>query len=1564
MTQFRFSDEESSTIRDILGYLNFASGQHDPRFWQAWDRLFAALDRQEAKPVWKTAFDVLTERLTALAESGEAFRQADRAMSALNLLCSEILPGYRRFHADLLFHQTDEFLFTPFFIARCAEILLTLEAPWTDRAATSAEVIRQVNDFLGYRPIPILEGEEKHEPNPHEWVAPLPLYRQNAGAVEGPYHDLVEKTLEILRSTDPVLLRDAWFDPDKLVELALDPRAFDFDHPVNRRPNYHFGTWDPHLIDADGYYRRFIIHQVTVDAILQRIDAGSAEGEKGEVPQGTIFVTPATRVGDYMMTDGVPREQLLFEAAAVLAGTILMGSGVTGDHVQSHDSTVSLNTLMPQIASYRDRFYELLIQKVPETMRPRLEDEAKRLFQPFGAARQDLNKRLAKRRADQLQRLHLARLFARMGYFDAAERQTEIISVASARILCRIDCLITQAYDLADDGKTADGGAILVEIEDLLHRGIRCGALPDPWSLLGFGAQYSLFPAADNTVHDHRIDDLIDLLNDIFDLYSRLLKEAAASGNADLQADLSDRMSDLAGWWDQFGSTDVSSVEGFSGQAVWESAAKVATALAVWHKAGTAAGDVAFWSRHVERFSSPKAFVLLGEALLDRKDPVSTMALLMHWLSSSETIPLTEGDYSFHSITFRWIEDLWKDDAPRSSRSTRFVSTRGSARHETDPIEYVRLWTLTKTFLERMEANAGDYWDVPHLTVDPDMLSAPDGDKSDGGLRGDRESAPEKDFVFRFLAAQISDIFSDPGSEIGRRVQLLLDEKDFQQKLENYSDLELAFREALEDGNAVPLINIMKMSYEKQLRGGGSGEADGNESDDSETEELDLEIPPMKIWFDLIERSQILGNDDENGEEDDSESLSERFSPLDESSYDWIDSKNDGDADSANLFGETPDEEDEEIGIDPTFQAAYDNMSFRDSAEDGVEDEMMEGLNDFSFDEDELAEETDRINDRLAFLFSLMKLWKFAAGKSPLLSPHGLSDEILADAHERIRGWLTRAERIRIDLERLLAVTAGYRIPKPRGTSESLMEYDQQHGTKEILLDRIIRTSVEVNDAILFLKATLAEECAFVQPGENLAKTLPAVFAAIFRSDVRRVKRLWPSMLAGLETETLLYIPTSRGGSPDAIVRCRSVQQTLLRLLEYAPRLGLLTEEFQLLATVQKMERIRPNRPGAITEFDRIFETATRSVAQCIIDSSTRWRFRSNDPFFKNSDQALVLYMERTMDLLLGCWLSHSQHIRISSVEGILGSSIWEGLKAFIQKYGSDIFTQNFLSFRNLRAILHQGVGNYLQSLLRIRGEERELESGELLIDDLANERIPMRQAVFYLELVFECIAENYSEYIDYNSTTTHSDHGEKIYMLLDMLRVLTQYERIAWNLKPVYWVHQTMIRGSQANAAELWEHSVGKKSINISEENLKNYNLLSARYGVWLPSIYERLAERFVRPLQVDRMCGLVPEAIREARSAEKHGTFAELEKQIEYFALRQTGIGYEVPEWLSALEDEVVEVQDKTGGREDDRSDDEDAFNPDPVFDAVPLNRSDLERQIAWSLENISFREPPDEN
>ena len=271
---------------------------------------------------------------------------------------------------------------------------------------------------------------------------------------------------------------------------------------------------------------------------------------------------------------------------------------------------------------------------------------------------------------------------------------------------CEIDCRLTAAGLSAERGELSAAAALIPEIEDLLHRAIECGAMVDPWNILGFGGQFSKFPAVEDSIHDHRVDELIELMNEIFGLYALLQREAAAVGDGPLRERLSDGLNALAQWWDRFASTEVSGVESVSGRQAWESACQVAEALRAWHEAGTAAGNVAFWRRHVETFHSPKAYAMLVDDLLRGGDLVAAMALLVQWLGRAGTIPLAENGYSFYTLAIRWMESLWsRSSEPESSSTDSAMGPRERS-------------SMARKFLDFIEANADEYWQVPVLELD------------------------------------------------------------------------------------------------------------------------------------------------------------------------------------------------------------------------------------------------------------------------------------------------------------------------------------------------------------------------------------------------------------------------------------------------------------------------------------------------------------------------------------------------------------------------------------------------------------------------------------------------------------------------------------------------------------------------------------------------------------------------------------------------------------------------------------------------------------------------------
>ncbi len=278
-----------------------------------------------------------------------------------------------------------------------------------------------------------------------------------------------------------------------------------------------------------------------------------------------------------------------------------------------------------------------------------------------------------------------------------------MVPAASARMLCDMQCRLTTAHREIDHGRLEPVATLIREIENILHRAIECGAVVDPWNILGFGGQFGLFPSPENSIHDYRIDELLNLMSDIFALYIRTGKEAAALGNDALQAALAGQLRRLTEWWDKFATTEVSEIGGISGHDTYESAQQVASALKAWHEAGAAAGDIAFWRDHVENFRTAKSYALVVDTLLDHGDLVAAQALLVHWLSQADLIPLAEESYSFNELAVLWMEDLWSADQ-------QVGETPGSNR-----LLPGQRWTYAKKFLDYLEANAGEFWRVPHL---------------------------------------------------------------------------------------------------------------------------------------------------------------------------------------------------------------------------------------------------------------------------------------------------------------------------------------------------------------------------------------------------------------------------------------------------------------------------------------------------------------------------------------------------------------------------------------------------------------------------------------------------------------------------------------------------------------------------------------------------------------------------------------------------------------------------------------------------------------------------------
>lgn len=1366
-------------LHQVVGYLNFSSGVSDAKTLAAWNQLFA--EASEGKPLagppaWLAMRQWLEDSIAELPAAQRPGHD-DQATRMVRLIFSCALPAYVDRHRDLLFHQEPEALFTGFFLGRLAERLLRAladhpEAGRNDAldvvaddaardAATAAQLgagraeqrltdaaplpeadqalvddaFAHLDDYVGYRPLAMLE-QSPGAPYPGEWVRPIPLYIAAAGVSEGPYHQIISRAIEALRQTDPAILRAASFDPQRMTELALDPRAYDFDHPVHHRANYIFGQWDPDHLDADGYYDRYVVREVTLEALLSRVrEEACAE---------------------------TPAQQLLEEAASVLAGTILMGSGISGWGPSAHSSDVTLKSLMDPIATYRDEFYHDRIERLPQPHRQRLQAEMRLRRQPFGAARQHLNTRLAECRAEQLQHVQLARVYARMGYPDAAKKQADAVPVTSARIMCRIDCLLAGGLRRLRTGDLEAAAAVPEKVFSLLLRGIDCGACVDPWNILYFGGNFSLFPGPQHGMHDHRIDELVHLVEQHFGYMARLWSEAAARDNETIYGQVEQQFDRAAKWWRKYAAHTVQSVDAADAAESYASAMLVARALRLWHRGGASAGDLAFWAPHAKLFDSPRAYALVIGALLDRDDFVASMALLIHWMENASRVGLRLGGSSLPLLAVRWLVRL---RMAAGVRSDDFAVIADEPPTPPQPSVVENPWGLAKKFLDFLEANAEGFWSAPVFALGPERGEPRDWDAE----------------------------LSTGESELGH------DQDDNQQQ-------------------------------------GDQETADGSEQ----------------------------------------------------------------------LYG-----------------AAYEEMTYRDTTDDGIEGSLLgEGESPAADDQDGLEAESRRLVEHLVFLESLSKLWAIAAdiGFATAGDPEAMSPEQATGRLGVMGQWAARAAENRQGMLELIDAIRQYHVAPTGSDAESMRNYDRLRMVRDSLLERVIGTAVEISDSRRMVSGVLL---AFQQRyGGQVGSEDPVdamhpddaavvrIFASLISGDQTAARAEFPAVLTLLKRSNLLYIPLSRGGDPVKIFTARLRQRMLQHLLHRMPRQGLFVEACRLVEAARMMEQNHPIGMGAVTEFDGLFRIGFRSLVTSLVASVNSWPRRSRS----NRTRDMIDLLESLTETMLASWLAHSQTLRLSSLETVADEQAWNNLVDFIRRYGDPIFTQAFLKLANIRAILHQGVGQWIATVLE--SDEEILQTP--LFEAMISGDLPMRQAEQWLTLMFESILEHHAEFLDYNSTTTQSDRGDLIYMFQDFLRLRVRYERVAWNLKPVFWAHEILVRGRFEDAAAIWRRSLAERIGPKADVYVNRLRELQREYSMRMPTVADRILERFVQPMTIDRMRALVAPATQDAEANRPSGAFDLLEREADLLTQHPSGVGIDTPTWLVALEEEVETVAKRQGGNE----------------------------------------------
>lgn len=1327
MTNADWDERAVTAARDLLGYLNFSNGSRDLKAFQNWNRLFV---QNRGQPLPRIR-ELLNRELELMKHDQAAFREASQAEAVIDLLFDQMLPAYWEYHRDLLFHLSPEILHQSFFLGCLAEAILSQGEPWNETERVLSGALRQLNNYLGYRPIAVLENGRLVEAYPHERFRPIPVYLQGVGTAEGRYHDLISRTLELFGELSPQVIATTHFSFSRLEELAVDIRSYDYNHPVFKRTNYLFGEWDPHQIGLDGYYHRFIVRQVILDALLDWMDA-------------------------QMRFEKVPYEEALFDASAALSGTILMASSISGAGPDTFDSMTSLSTLLPIVARQRDQFYEHLMQGMSGERAARLRKHQEQTQQPFGHVRHALNMFLSSHGARQVRNHELALMYARMGFADESRRQASIIPAASSRFETEIQWRLRIAHQETQEARFEAAEELMQEILQLQRRAIECGAFMDPWNILGFGGQFSLFANREDAVPDVRVETLVDMQERIFSLFAEILRESAMAGRTDVVERVGSAFRREAEIWDNYATTTVEDIPQLFGVKMYESAMIVARTLSAWKQEGEPDNSIAFWNKHLELFDSQIAYQNVVNLLLEKRDLNAALGLLMQWLGQTEESRNVQFDESFSLGLMQWSRVLQETVSQPETLFQRY-----------------------RRILELVEANAGSRWGVPRMVLDH-LQPPPPAQEEDQGwwdepaLDGPWNEAEEDPFAAAYEG--------------------------------------VTFRDSADDGQE------------------GSLSDSGGPQLDNEFERLSRSYEPqlkfLQSLADIMQQSILT---------------------------------------AARLL-HAPDQEEAADSNPPGSQNAPAEAGNRETAADADEQASTSeqtAAEPASGSESYQAEETG------------------PAGPA--------AEEVLAC----VGNWARELLRFERELSHLLHEVHVQELAPPSGSHDANVEYDIQLQSKLYLMHNIIWVLTRLR----FVRR-VADSLLYHPGGEKKGEEwLNEFLQAVLKNDVSATRRLLPGCLQRLQRRKLLYVPLENGGTPRSIADAQELHALMRFLVTALPGLGLYRETWHVIVTAYRMERGSRPRGPAITEFDRLFRLALSNTLSYLLKSSANWRSGRLD------DDDLIQIIAEVVEHFRDIWLEHSYTMRLSAAESLKDEEIWSDVRRFIREYGSDLFHARNLTLGYIRAIVQGGVEEFLEYL----EENDDPLHPSPLIADLQSGKITPLIASDCLETIYGVLIDKFDRFLEYNSTTTLSDYGERFDCLLDFLRLEADYDRDDWNYVPLKIAHEALIQHGRFGAARTWEQVFSIRSSDRADEHLKRLQKLERKYGVKLPALRDQIEERFVKSLAVNRMTALVRQTMEERDPVHRRELFDDLRVQIENYQDGTYGTGLEIPEWLRLLDQEV---------------------------------------------------------
>jgi hypothetical protein len=632
----------------------------------------------------------------------------------------------------------------------------------------------------------------------------------------------------------------------------------------------------------------------------------------------------------------------------------------------------------------------------------------------------------------------------------------------------------------------------------------------------------------------------------------------------------------------------------------------------------------------------------------------------------------------------------------------------------------------------------------------------------------------------------------------------------------------------------------------------------------------------------------------------------------------------------------TDETDDDQIGTDESVASAYESMVWQDSTDDGTDGGML--------DVDLPAGASNpvvAVEEAADFLTGVIVMLRQTIVTGCLDAAAG-QIETSAVEIDSLRGWRQTLRRLRRAMVRAAMHIISRDQHQPRGMTAA--EFDRLRWQRDVAAERLVEAALQTGETIWMLSARIAIAQEVVQKtnlSHDEASRLPSkimpkpavgkLLAAVFVDDQPMIHQQMERIRHHLRGKTVLYVPLARGGRADRVFAARMRERLLERLVAVLPRRGLVEETIDLVRLAKKLESRRPPGAASVSEFDRVFESATTALVGRIVASARVAGPGEAEPSSVVATQRILDGLAILIPKLLETWTTHARQLRLSVLERVRDDKSFQVVKEFIKHYGNGLFTQHLLTPSSLRSILRGGVRPYLERLIkqeaagtdwRISDSNEDGGSNQpgpvKLIEAINTGEISLKQATSRLRLILESVAENHSEYRDWNSTTTQSDRGDYLYVLLEFLRIKAEYERIVWTLRPVSMAHRVLVQSGATEAASAWRQRMEEETVGTANDLIERLSVLQQKTGVRLASVSDRVQRPFTAMLEQDEIESLVEPAVRELLVGEPEGAGGQLETHAEEFLGVATGSGVEVPDWLDRLSvtvDRVLE-EAETGG------------------------------------------------